>query len=122
MDASFPVIFQQALMQKLMSPSHVRSRFFIVRHEIFAGKDHQISYMEDKELLELDRRIISTGRAVISGAETVNTTMKTAPKQVTEVVNKSLAYSAEIFRQLREVKKPIGEMFNDLTRVISIPG
>ncbi len=59
-------------LEKYVRPSKILTRLSIVRQEVFTS--HQLGYLENKELTEVDRGVIAAGRFAVRNVQ-VKTTL-----------------------------------------------
>lgn len=95
------------------TPSRVRVRQSIIYQEILkelnreAGTenvDDDQSYQENKELLEVDRKIIVLGQAAITRSKDLREDMKEWPSKAKDFGGKSFTYSKEALGHLSEAR------------------
>lgn len=93
-------------------PNQIKLRAEIIGKEIGAAPGKKLSYMENKELTELDRQLITTSRALRAAAKTAVESMGRGPGVVTSIMANVLKYNQELVKQLSEAKT-----VNDVTGI-----
>jgi len=93
-------------------PNQIKLRAEIIGKEIGAAPGKKLSYMENKELTELDRQLITTSRALRAAAKTAVESMGRGPGVVTSIMANVLKYNQELVKQLSEAKS-----VNDVTGI-----
>jgi len=95
-----------------LDPKQLRLRAQIISHEIGAAPGKKLGYMENKELTELDRQLITTSRALRVAAKSAVESMGRGPGVVTSIMANVLKYNQELVKQLSEAKS-----MNDVTGI-----
>ena len=75
----------------------------IIRQEI--TKPVPGGYMENKELTEIDRRLISTSRALLGASRSAVTQVSKGQFMIFDLFNNIWNYNKQLFKQLSEVRK-----------------
>jgi len=95
-----------------LDPNRLKLRAQIISHEIGALPGKKLGYMENKELTELDRQLITTSRALRVAAKNAVESMGRGPGVVTSIMANVLKYNQELVKQLSEAKS-----INDVTGI-----
>jgi len=95
-----------------LDPKQLKKRAEIIGQEIGAVPGKKLGYMENKELTELDRQLITTSRALRAAAKNAVESMGRGPGVVTSIMANVLKYNQELVKQLSEAKS-----VNDVTGI-----
>jgi len=101
-----------AAMRKHFSPSQIRVRANIIRQAAIAPPSQQLKYMENKELTELDRRLITLSRSLIEAASQTVDSAKQAPTKFYGAAVGSIQYAGGVLKHISEARS-----INDLTGI-----
>jgi len=91
-------------LRKNFSPSHIRVRVGIVRQAVTESGEKQVRYMDDKELTELDRRLISLAHRLTGTGQAAIETAKEAPAKITGAVQGSVKYVGGVVKHFSEAR------------------
>merc|ERR1712029_75991 len=101
-----------AAMQKHFSPAQIRIRANIIRAAATAPPSQQLRYMENKELTELDRRLITLSRSILETGTAALDSAKQAPAKFGGMAVGSVQYVGGVLRHISEARS-----INDLTGI-----
>merc|ERR1711962_81264 len=101
-----------AAMKKHFSPSQIRIRANIIRAAAIAPPSQQLRYMENKELTELDRRLITLSRSLIETSTMALDSAKQAPAKFGTMAVGSVQYVGGVIKHISEARS-----INDLTGI-----
>jgi len=101
-----------ASMKKHFSPSHIRIRANIIRAAAIAPPSQQLKFMENKELTELDRRLITLSRSLIETSTVALDSAKQAPAKFGTMAVGSVQYAGGVIKHISEARS-----INDLTGI-----
>lgn len=93
------------------TPGKVRIRQSIIYQEIVkelrrdgAPEEGALSYLENKELLEVDRKIINLGRGAVTRSKSAKTAITQLPSKIWDFGAGSVAYTKDAFGHLSEAR------------------
>merc|ERR1719232_2015735 len=81
-----------------VDPRQIKIRAQIISQEISAPQGKKLGYMENKELTELDRQLITTSRALRAAAKNAVESMGRGPGVVTSIMANVLKYNQELVK------------------------
>jgi len=94
-----------ASMKKHFSPAQIRVRANIIRQASVAPAGRQqLRFMEDKQLTELDRRLIGLSRYLIETSTLAVDNAKQAPAKMSAMVFGSVEYVGGVLKHISETK------------------
>ena len=91
-------------MHKHLDPRQLRLRAQIISHEIAAPPGKKLRYMDNKELTEMDRQLITTSRALLSASRLTLEHIGEGPKRMAQCMTNIWRYNQELLIQLSEVQ------------------
>ena len=95
--------FQSAFYQKHFSLSKIRLRAGIIRQAIAAPAGKQLKFMDNKELTELDRKLITLSRSLIASLSVASDSARELPGRVVTAAWESVSYFAGVLKHISEV-------------------
>jgi len=95
-----------------VDPRQLRIRAQIISQEISAPQGKKLGYMENKELTELDRRLITTSRALRAASKNAVDAIGQGPNVAMTTMSNLWKYNRDLLKQLSEARN-----INDVTGI-----
>lgn len=103
---------QREFAHTYFSAEKIKLRAHIIREGVTAPNGSVIKYMDDKELTELDRRLIQLTRSVLATTRMLTENVREVPAKSLEAARTSIAYFQGVLSHITEARS-----ISDLTGI-----